>query len=111
MRDLTLAFPNFSLKRKPKTTISVERLNFAILVLIILLGLVYLFAINSLSTKGYSIKKLQLEVDKLEAQQRNLQIQSSDLQSINRIQLQAIQQNFVPASNVTYIKAADYAIK
>jgi hypothetical protein len=111
MRDLTLTFPQFITKRKTKSLESTWQLNLALLVGIIGLGLAYLFMVNSLGTKGYEIRKLDLQLRQVEAEQKVLQLQASDLQSINRIQTQAQQLNFVPATNVTYLKASDFALK
>ena len=90
---------------------STRTLNMFLLILTFLLGIIYLFTVNSLSTKGYDIKKLQQSIAELEIEQKNLQVQTYELQSINRIQTEATKLNFVPAVNVTYIKDADYALK
>ena len=111
MRDLTLSIPTELAKKKTKTSASTYRLNLAILTSSIILGLVYLFVVNSLGTKGYEIKKLDQQVQQLETNQKNLQLQASDLQSINRIQTEAQKLNFIPNSNITYLKASDFALK
>lgn len=112
MRDLSLAIPVDGLARKKsKSSASVYRMNLAIIASIALLSLTYLFMINSLGTKGYEIRKLEEMARNLEDQQKNLQMQSADLQSINRIQTQAQKLNFVPTSNVSYLKASDFALK
>ncbi len=114
MRYLTLAIPRGFTKRKASTggkTVSTYRLNLSILVSSLLLGLVYLFVVNSLGTKGYEIKKLDLQLRQLEADQKNLQLQTSDLQSINRIETEAQKLNYVPNTNVTYLKDPDFALK
>ena len=111
MRDLSLAIPQGATKRKTKSSVSAYRLNLAILTSIVLLGLTYLFVINSLGTKGYEIQKLDEQARALESQQKNLLMQASDLQSINRIQTEAQKLNFVPAANITYLKDSDFALK
>ena len=111
MRDLTLTLTNTSYLRKPKSTSSVVRLNTAILAAIILFAGTYLFQVNSLSTKGYEIRQLELKLKQLEAEQKNLEVQAGSLQSINRIQQESQKLNFVPATNITYIKEADFALK
>jgi cell division protein FtsL len=111
MRDLSLAIPVGFSKRKTKSTVSSYRLNLAIIASTMILGLVYLFVVNSLGTKGYQIRKLEEQVQAIASDQKSLQLQASDLQSINRIEAQAKQLNFVPNSNVTYLKDPDLAIK
>jgi cell division protein FtsL len=111
MRDLSLAIPVGVAKRKTKTSVSTYRLNLAIFTSCIILGLTYFFVINSLGTKGYEIKKLDGQVRELEEQQKTLMMQASDLKSINRIQTEAQKLNFVPTTNVTYLKDSDFALK
>ena len=110
MRDLTLAFPQTQIKRKAGN-ISSYHLNVSILAAILLLTLTYLFVVTGLGTKGYEIRKLEQSVRILQEDQKQLQIQSSDLQSITRIQIEAQKLNFVPATSVTYIKDSDFALK
>lgn len=111
MRDLTLAIPQGFGKRKTKTLDSTTQINLILLSLIVILGLTYLFVINSLSTKGYEIKKLQSQLNQLESEQKSLQVQASNLQSIDHIQQTAKLLNFVPATNVTYVNDSNYALK
>lgn len=111
MRDLTLTFPVSLAKRKTRNPAQIKILNLSLLAAILVFGLFYLFEINSLGTKGYEIKELGQQLQQLEQDQKNLQIQASDRQSINLIQQQAQQLNFVPATSVTYLKNSDYALK
>jgi hypothetical protein len=111
MRDLSLALQQGFEKRKTKTIEPATQINLILLGLIILFGLSYLFIINSLSTKGYEIKKLEQRLINLESSQKKLQVEAADLQSINNLQLEAAKLNFVPATNITYLKDPDYAFK
>jgi cell division protein FtsL len=110
MRDLSLAIPATFSKKKTKS-VSTYRLNLAIIASTLILGLVYLFIVNSLGTKGYEIRKLEKQLTSLEAEQKVMQLQVSDLQSINRIQSEAKTLNLVPATNITYLKDSDFALK
>lgn len=112
MRDLTLAIPQGFSKRKTKNILSTTaQINLLLLIAILLLSGAYLFFVNSIGTKGYEIKKLEQQLGQLEFQQKKLQVQASDLQSITAIQQQAQKLNFVPAQNPTYLKDHDYALK
>jgi len=64
-----------------------------------------------MGTKGYEIRRLEQQVRQVESEQKNLQIKASDLQSIDRIQTNAQSLNFVPATNITYLKDSDFALK
>jgi cell division protein FtsL len=83
----------------------------ALLALITALGFIYLFQVNSLGTRGYEIRQLEQKIKALEAENKVLQIESSSLSSITRIQQQAELLNMVPASGVTYIRDGNYALK
>lgn len=110
MRDLTLAFPK-SLTNKKTKQLNVFKWNIALLGLITLMGITYLFIVNSLSTAGFKIRNLEQQVAKLEEENKHLQILSSDLGSIDKIQETAKQLNFVPVTNVSYLKDSDFALK
>ena len=112
LKDLTLN--SFSVRlSKPQfgSWTSTQKFNFMLVVGIVLLGLGYSFTISSLGTKGYEIKRVESRLQAIENEQKSLQIQSSDLQSINQIQNQATLGQFVPVTQVTYIKDANFALK
>lgn len=111
MRDLSLAIKQTEYIRKPKSEHRTLRLNLVLLVLIVLIGVGYLLQINSLGTRGYQIRQLEVKLKQLEAEHKNLEVQASSLQSINRIEQEAKKLNFVPTGNVTYIKDGDFALK
>ncbi|MBX4191838.1 MAG: hypothetical protein KW804_03500 [Candidatus Doudnabacteria bacterium] len=111
MRDLSLAIPLGTAKNKTKSSVSTYRLNLAIVSSTLILGLAYLFMINSLSTKGYEIKKLDEQLREMEAGQKSLQMQAADLQSINRIQTEAQKLNYVPVNQAAYLKDSDFAFR
>lgn len=111
MRDLSLALPLGLGKRKSKILESGISTNLILLVIIAMLALSYLFMVNSLGTKGYEIRKMEQQLRSIESTQKNLQVEASDLESINHLQLEAQKLNFVPATNVTYLKDSDFALK
>ncbi len=111
MRDLTLSFPLIDSRPRTVSGRNSQKLNILLLAGIFLLGLGYLFTISSLGTKGYEIKRVESQLQNLENEQKSLQIQSGNLQSINQIQDQAAMGHFVPVTTVTYIKDANFALK
>jgi cell division protein FtsL len=111
MFNLAAALPTLITKSKSRSSSSVFYLNLAIVFVIAILGLVYVFTLNALSTKGYAIRQAEQQINQLEIQYKNLELQVSNLQSINRIKQEASLLNFVPASDVTYINVSDFALK
>lgn len=112
MRDLSLALAQPLFRKKTKSDpASVSHLNLALVALIVTFGFLYLFQINSLGTRGYEIRQMEQKIKVLQTENKSLQIQSSSLSSITQIQKEAENLNMVPASNVTYLKEADFALK
>lgn len=111
MRDLSLAIPVAFNKRRTESMVSTKVLNLSILAAIIFFGFLYLFEVNALGTKGYQIRSMEQQIRQVQEDQKNLQLKVSDLQSITRIQQQAQSLNFVPTSNITYLKASDFALR
>jgi len=111
MRDLTLSLPLGLGRRKIVSANQSRKLNIALILSIVLLGFGYLFQINALGTTGYQIKKVEKQIQALQQEQKNLQLDASDLQSIERVQAEAVKLNFVPSENVTYLKDPNFALK
>lgn len=106
----TLSVP-FGLSKFTHGLTRVQMTNYLLLAVLIFMGFGYLFIINSLGTKGYEIRKVEQRIANLEAQKNSLQLDASDLQSIDKIQSHAEKLNLVPSTNVTYIKDANFALK
>jgi cell division protein FtsB len=85
--------------------------NSGLLALILITGLVYVFSINAMGTQTFQIKKLSGQIDELETQHKKLELQNSTLQSVNTLEQQTARLNFVPATNVTYLKDDNFALK
>ncbi len=112
MRDLSLVLSQPLFTKKTKSAgHSALGINLALVVLIVTMGFLYLFQINSLGTRGYEIRQMEQKIKVLQADNKDLQIQSSSLSSITKIQRDAERMNMVPATNVTYIKGSDFALK
>ncbi len=111
MRDLTLSLPLSFPKKQSGSWVSTQKWNLVLLIGIAFLALGYLVQISALGTKGYDIKKVEQQIQLLEDEQKTLQIESSNLQSMDQIQTQAVKLNFVPSTNVSYIQNSNFALK
>jgi hypothetical protein len=109
MRDLSQTIATTSYKKTEGIT--ALQINFALCLLLVAVGLVYLFSVNTMATEGYRIKQLSAQISKLEEEHKGLELQSSTLQSVSTIQSESTLSNFVPATNVTYIKDDSFALK
>jgi uncharacterized membrane protein len=113
MRDLSLNLsqPLFNKKTNSINPAWVLHANVLLAGLIIFFGFAYLFQVNSLGTQGYEIRQMEQKVKVLQAENKSLQIHSSSLSSITKIQRDAELLNMVPATDVVYLKDSDFALR
>lgn len=76
---------------------------------LLVLGLVYLFQVNNLSTKGYEIKQLEGRLTELRERQKRLELEAAALQSIQSIEEEIETLNLVPSKIVKHLPGTDYA--
>tara|TARA_Y100000310_G_C20566712_1_gene755851 strand:+ start:182 stop:535 length:354 start_codon:yes stop_codon:yes gene_type:complete len=106
-------FPSAKPARRSPTKLkklSLRQVNGLIIVSIILLGLSYLFQINSLVAKGYQIKELQTEVKALQASGRDLELKSIQLQSIDSVRQKVSALNMVEAGSGEFVSIKPTAV-
>jgi cell division protein FtsL len=111
MRELALTLTQPFFSKSKGDTASVFALNLSLVAMIVAFGFLYLFQINSLGTRGYEIRQMEQKIKILQADNKELQIKSSSLSSITKIQKDAEVLGMVPATNVTYIKDAGFALR
>lgn len=78
--------------------------------MIALMCVAYLVLINIRMTKGFEIKELEQRLSEAEKTQKQLEARVADLQSIQSIEDKLDISGFVPTTNVSYLKAGDYAL-
>ncbi len=78
--------------------------NLWIGVLLIIIGIVYLVQVNSLSTKGYEIKKLEAKLLELKESHARLELEAAALKSIQNLEAIVKTLNLVPSGGVNYLK-------
>lgn len=69
----------------------------------VVLIVAYLIQVNSFSTKGYEIKRLQKQVEALRDENKKLGINSSSLQSMEQIQNDPSISSMVSVTSINYI--------
>ncbi len=75
------------------------------------IGVAYLLQVNSLSTKGYEIKKLELRLVELKEASERLELEARSLKAVETIQKEASLLNLVPSGGVNYFPGNDYAFQ
>jgi cell division protein FtsL len=78
-------------------------LNFLLAILICMLGVFYIFEVNSIATKGYEIKKMETQIGELKRQNENLKIQAAELKSMYSIEEKTKDLNMVAPKDVSFL--------
>ncbi|MCX6743842.1 MAG: hypothetical protein NT116_06470 [Candidatus Parcubacteria bacterium] len=74
-------------------------------VLVFCCGMIYLWQINGLATRGYQIKELEEKAAELKDTNQKLQIQITQLRSTSRLEEKVAQLNMVEVSRIEYLQA------
>lgn len=101
---LTLEARPIQTKSPKQTTVSIY-----VFILLAVLGASYLLLVNSLSTKGYEIKKLEKHVVELKEANKRLELESAALQSVQQIEEAVKVLNLVPGKGIKYPSEGGYA--
>lgn len=86
-------------------------LGLIIFTLLAVFGMLYLFQVNDVSTKGYELRKLERRLIELRDTTARLELEASELKSIQNIESQTRGLNMVPSQGMNYVKDGDYALK
>ena len=85
--------------------------GFWIISLIFVIGVAYLMQVNSITTKGYEIEKLEQNLLSVKEANKRLELETASLKSIQTIEAEVNTLNFVPSSGVNYFKESKYALE
>ncbi len=86
--------------------------GFWVMAFLIIFGMVYLTQVNSTSTKGYEIKKLESRLTELKEQQKRLDLEAAALKSVQNLEAEVKVLNLIPSQGIRYLpKESDYAYK
>ncbi len=89
-----------------------KKLPVFFIALFVLLAGIYLFQANDLVIKGFTIKKLEEKISEIGQDNKNLEIKTTELQSLSSIEEIKKEFNMVKAEKMEYISsAASVAIK
>lgn len=95
--------PQVQAKPKPKKTKAFEiDAIFWIVFFLVFFSIAYLTMVNSTSTKGYEIKKLESRLLELKEQQKRLELEAASLKSIQTIEEEIKTLNLIPSGSVKY---------
>lgn len=89
--------------RRPKAVFRLKNPGMWLMSLLFVLGVSYLLQVNSISTKGYEIKKLEQRLLELKEINERLEIETRSLQAIETIEVETRTLNLVPAASVSHV--------
>jgi len=84
---------------------NIFKINLAFLVLFAVIGTGYLVVINSITSKGYQIEKIESKIADLRSNFRDLSVDLSYKQSMNNVLANVSQLGMVEADKIDYISA------
>ena len=90
-----------------------KKMNFYVIALGIVFGLLYIWQVNALATVGYEMRDLEVTASELKESNQQLSIQVTEAQSTARIMERLEEMDMVPVGNISYIKktGSDVALK
>jgi cell division protein FtsL len=94
-------------KRLTGKTIALQVL---LLVVIVLAGFSYLFYINRTATGSFEIKSLESKVAQLQDQNKTLELQTAEMQSLGNVEEGIKDMQMVAVSHVQYLPAVGAAV-
>lgn len=109
MTRFALAAELHTQARQPSTRVrqflqllDTTRVRVILVVMIVLFGLLYLWLVNSTTTRGFYLSDLESQVATLEDEYKKLEIEQAAAQSLNHLQEQAAAQSLVAAGRAEY---------
>lgn len=78
--------------------------------LVVVVGLSYLTFVNKVATDGYQVKALSEKVSELKNKNKKLELESSALQSMQRVSSASQDLNLVAISGIQYVTAGSNAV-
>ena len=78
-------------------------LNFLLVVLICIFGVIYIFEVNNVATQGYQIRDLEQKAQELRENNEKLKLKEAELRSMYNIEQKTKDLNMVAPKDVSYI--------
>jgi hypothetical protein len=90
--------------------VEIKRWSYGVTALVIVFGVMYLGQINSMATRGYELKALELKRAELSKANKELEVKAAQAQSTENILSKIEALNLVKVSNVSYISATSTSV-
>ncbi|MDP2685525.1 MAG: hypothetical protein Q8P20_10945 [bacterium] len=91
--------------KQRKIDLGQNGLKILLLVLIVFVGFSYLFYINQTATGGFDIKGMENQIEDITKNNKQLQIQSAEMQSLSNIEKASEEMQMVATTSIEYLPA------
>lgn len=88
----------------------ISKIKILVAVFFFVVAAVYLAIINTTAVKGYEVRKVEQEIDRLKKDNKQLQIEEAELNSFYNIRENVGNLNMVEAKDVVYIDNNDQSV-
>ncbi len=87
-----------------KVKIGKITLNFILVILICMAGVIYIYEVNRLAVRGYEISSLEKQIQEIREENERIKIRAAEIKSMYKIEEEMKQINMSAPKNVTYIQ-------
>lgn len=85
-------------------------INFAMITLVCVLGLLYLAQINNNSTKGYEIGKYEKKSTEIQKENQKIMVELADLKSMRSLENESNKLSSINSADITYVVESSGAV-
>lgn len=108
---LNMLVPAVAKNKTRKPAFMKINLGLWVISLIFVIGVAYLIQVNSITTKGFEMEKLEQNLTSIKETNKRLELEMASLKSIQTIESEVNTLNLVPSSGVNYFKESKYALE
>ena len=112
--SLALDLPGAASRSKPKVRSKMKLradFGFWIALMLVVVGVFYLLEVNSLSTQGYELKRLDKTLAETRTEHDKLEMEAASLKSIQNVDAEIKNLNLVPSSGMKYLPTDGFSYR
>lgn len=91
--------------KQKKIDLSQNGLKILLFILIVFVGLSYLYYINQTATGGFDIKGVENQIEDIKKDNKQLQVRAAEMQSLSNIEAASGEMQMVATTSIEYLPA------
>lgn len=91
-------------RAEEKSVDGVKKIGIILILAVMLAGAFYLYQVNNLATKGYEIKEVESQIQKLQTDSQKLKIRETELRSMYNLEKETQNLDLVNPTSVSYLE-------